>query len=62
MPEKIQRLEAEQLQLQAAIADPNLFKDDPAQGTVALQRLQSLAAELENAYSRWDALELKARA
>ena len=62
MPEKIQRLEAEQLQLQAAIADPNLFKDDPAQGTVALQRLQSLAAELENAYSRWDALELKALA
>ena len=62
MPEKIQRLEAEQLQLQAAIADPNLFKDDPAQGTVALQRLRSLAAELENAYSRWDALELKALA
>jgi ABC transport system ATP-binding/permease protein len=57
MPEKIQRLEAEQLQLQAQIGDPTLFKDDPARGTAALQRLQSLAAELENAYSRWDALE-----
>jgi ATP-binding cassette subfamily F protein uup len=57
MPEKIQVLEAEQLRLQAAIADPNLFKADPARGTAALQRLQSLAAELENAYSRWDALE-----
>jgi ATP-binding cassette subfamily F protein uup len=62
MPEKIQLLEAEQLGLQAAIADPNLFKDDPARGTAALQRLQSLAAELENAYSRWDALESQALA
>jgi ABC transport system ATP-binding/permease protein len=62
MPEKIQRLEAEQLQLQAQIADPTLFKDDPARGTAALQRLQSLAAELENAYSRWDALESQALA
>ena len=60
MPEKIQRLEAEQLQLQTAIADPNLFKDDLARGTAALQRLQSLAAELENAYSVWDALESRA--
>jgi len=57
LPEKIQRLEAEQLELQAAAGDPALFKDDPARGTAALQRLQSLAAELEDAYSRWDALE-----
>jgi ABC transport system ATP-binding/permease protein len=57
MPEKIQRLETEQLQLQAAIADPDLFKRDPERGAAALQRLQSLATELENAYSRWDALE-----
>jgi ATP-binding cassette subfamily F protein uup len=62
MPEKIQRLEAEQLQLQAQIGDPTLFKDDPARGTAAVQRLQSLAAELENAYSRWDALESQALA
>jgi ATP-binding cassette subfamily F protein uup len=57
MPEKIQRLEAEQLELQAAISDPNLFKDDPPRGAAALQRLQSLSAELETAYSRWDELE-----
>jgi ATP-binding cassette subfamily F protein uup len=57
MPEKIQRLESEQLELQAAISDPNLFKDDPPRGATALQRLQSLAAELETAYSRWDELE-----
>jgi ATP-binding cassette subfamily F protein uup len=57
MPEKIQRLEAEQLQLQTAVADPSLFQGNSARGTQTLQRLQSLATELENAYSRWDALE-----
>jgi len=57
MPEKIQGLEAEQLVLQTAISDPNLFKDDPPRGAAALQRLQALAAEIETAYSRWDELE-----
>jgi ATP-binding cassette subfamily F protein uup len=57
MPEKISRLEAEQLQLQAAIADPSLFQGNSERGKAALQRLQSLAEELENAYARWDALE-----
>jgi ABC transport system ATP-binding/permease protein len=57
MPEKISRLEAEQLQLQAAIADPILFQGNSERGKAALQRLQSLAVELENAYARWDALE-----
>jgi ATP-binding cassette subfamily F protein uup len=57
MPENISRLEAEQLQLQTAIADPKLFHGNPEQGKAALQRLQSLAVELENAYARWDVLE-----
>jgi ATP-binding cassette subfamily F protein uup len=35
MPEKISRLEAEQLQLQAAIADPKLFQGNSEQGTDA---------------------------
>src|SRR5882757_3932823 len=51
--QEIQRLEAEQLQLQAAIADPTLFQGPVARGAAALQRLQSLTAEIENAYSRW---------
>jgi ATP-binding cassette subfamily F protein uup len=57
LPEKIQGLEQEQLKLQAAISDPNLFKVDPPAGAAALERLQSLAAQLETAYSRWDELE-----
>jgi ATP-binding cassette subfamily F protein uup len=60
MPEKIQRLEAEQLELQAAIADPALFQGNSARGSDALLRLAALATELENAYSRWDALESEA--
>jgi ABC transport system ATP-binding/permease protein len=57
MPEKIQKLEAEQLELQAAVADPTLFQAKDERGAVALLRLQLLATELENAYSRWDELE-----
>src|ERR1700730_3730418 len=48
MPEKISRLEAEQLQLQTAIADPALFQANSERGKAALQRLQSIAEELEN--------------
>jgi hypothetical protein len=57
MPEKIQRLEAEQLGLQSAILDPALFQGSDGRGAAAIKRLESLAAELEKAYSRWDALE-----
>jgi ATP-binding cassette subfamily F protein uup len=57
LPGLIQRLEAEQIGLNAAIADPNLFKDDPERGAASLQRLQSLAEELDGAYARWGALE-----
>jgi ATP-binding cassette subfamily F protein uup len=57
LPEKIQRLEAEQRELQAAIADPALFQGHDSKGAAALQRLQSVAAELETAYARWEALE-----
>jgi ATP-binding cassette subfamily F protein uup len=57
LPEKIQRLEAEQLELQAAIADPASFQGSDSRGAAALQRLQSLATELESAYARWETLE-----
>jgi ATP-binding cassette subfamily F protein uup len=57
LPAKIQALEAEQLELQTAIADPALFKSDAARAAAALQRLQALTVELETAYSRWDELE-----
>ena len=57
LPEQIQRLEAEQLQLQTLIADPQAFSADRDRAAEALRRLQSLSAELEQCYSRWDELE-----
>jgi ATP-binding cassette subfamily F protein uup len=60
LPEKIQRLEAEQAQLNALISDPAVFRRDKDEGNLALQRLKALAAELETAYSRWDTLDSSA--
>ena len=37
--------------------DRHLAAELLSRGTTSLQRLQSLAAELESAYTRWDALE-----
>jgi ATP-binding cassette subfamily F protein uup len=57
LPEKIQRLEAEQAQLNALISDPAVFQRSKDESSLALRRLQALAAELETAYSRWDMLD-----
>jgi ATP-binding cassette subfamily F protein uup len=57
LPEQIQRLEAEQLQLQTLIGDPQAFSADRERAAEALRRLQALSAELEQCYSRWDELE-----
>ncbi len=57
MPAAIQRLEASQAALQAAVSDPELFRRSPAEASAALQRLQRIAQELEAAYARWDMLE-----
>ena len=60
LPAKIERLEAEQLVLQAALGDPESFRGSSPPGQAALERLQTLVAELEAAYLRWDALESQA--
>jgi ATP-binding cassette subfamily F protein uup len=57
MPELIQRLEGEQGELIAKIADPALFRRSPADATAAAQRLQAVEKELEVAFARWEALE-----
>jgi ATP-binding cassette subfamily F protein uup len=57
MPERIQALETLQGELQGALADPKFFRQSPAEASAALERLQSLVAELEAAYARWDVLE-----
>jgi ATP-binding cassette subfamily F protein uup len=57
LPQRIQALEILQGELQGALADPKFFRQSPAEASAALERLQSVAAELEAAYARWDALE-----
>jgi ATP-binding cassette subfamily F protein uup len=57
LPDTIQRLEAEERELQGRVNDPQFFKREAAAAAEALQRLTTLAAELESAYARWDALE-----
>ena len=57
MPQRIQALETLQGELQGALADPEFFRESPAEASAALERLQALGAELEAAYARWDALE-----
>jgi ATP-binding cassette subfamily F protein uup len=57
LPQLIQRLEAEQLELQTRTSDPKAFRADRARAEAALKRLQTLTAELEASYVRWDELE-----
>jgi len=57
LPQLIERLEAEQSQLQSWVSDPEAFSADRPRAEAALKRLQALSAELETAYARWDELE-----
>jgi ABC transport system ATP-binding/permease protein len=57
LPEKIQRLEAEQVQLNTLISDPAAFQGGSEQGNQALLRLQAVSSELESAYARWETLD-----
>jgi ABC transport system ATP-binding/permease protein len=57
LPAAIERLEAEQTALQAALNEPKFFRESPTEARAATERLRQLTAELEAAYARWDALE-----
>ncbi len=57
LPEKIKGLEEDQAKVQSAMAEPDLFRKNPAEAAARLSRLNALTKELEVAYARWDALE-----
>jgi ATP-binding cassette subfamily F protein uup len=57
LPAAIQQLESEQSALQTALSDPALFRERRAEARDSMERLRTLAAELDAAYARWDALE-----
>ncbi|NOQ51849.1 MAG: ABC transporter ATP-binding protein, partial [Desulfuromonadaceae bacterium] len=58
LPKRIEKLESEQAELHAKLADPNIYKDGDGSLITALQeRLQTIENDLEEAYLRWDELE-----
>jgi ATP-binding cassette subfamily F protein uup len=57
LPERIAALEAEQQQLQAAIADPGFYKKPAAEIHAALERVTAIERELLTALERWDVLD-----
>ena len=57
LPERIEALEAEQLQLQQEMASPDFYRRDGEAIAEANQRLAGLEEALARAYARWEALE-----
>ncbi len=57
LPQRISTLEAEQQQLQAAIAEPDFYKKPAADIHAALERVTAIDVELHAALERWDALD-----
>lgn len=59
LPERIESLEAGIAALHAAMARPGFFQEDRAAADKAVKQAQSLQAELDEAYKRWEYLEGK---
>jgi ATP-binding cassette subfamily F protein uup len=57
LPARIESLEQEQSELQAVTSDPGFYRQEPDTITATLARLDSVAAELEACYTRWEELE-----
>lgn len=57
LPQTIERLEAEQHRLSAAMAQPAFYQREPAEITEAVQRLKDLEEQVAAAYQRWAELE-----
>lgn len=57
LPDRIAALEAEQVAVQAKLADPALYQNAPAEVAQLSARLDALDGEIEAAMLRWEALE-----
>ncbi|MDO9599826.1 MAG: ATP-binding cassette domain-containing protein [Azoarcus sp.] len=57
LPDRIAALEAEQLAVQAKLADPALYQSAPDEVVQLSARLDALDGEIEAAMLRWEALE-----
>jgi ABC transport system ATP-binding/permease protein len=59
LPKKIEKLEAEQHELQQLIASAEFYKQTPEMIASTMTKLKSMEAEIELAYLRWSELEKK---
>ncbi len=57
LPKKLETLESEQSTLQATISDPQFYARPQTDVQQALQRLNDLTQEIEQAYARWSELD-----
>ncbi|PLX82925.1 MAG: ABC transporter ATP-binding protein [Desulfuromonas sp.] len=60
LPDRIEQLETEQVDLHERLADPDLYRSESSQVGALKQRLEEIDTELESAMSRWEELELLA--
>ena len=59
LPDKIEVLEAEQNTLNAELANPDIYRNDPQRAKVLQTRLAAIDTELEQVMLRWEELESK---
>jgi len=57
LPARIEELEDEQTRLHAVLAQADLYQRDPQSFNAVTQQLDTINAELQVAYTRWDKLE-----
>jgi len=57
LPERLQGLEAEKLNIESELADASLYEGAPQTLHHRLQRLAAIATELESGYARWAELD-----
>ena len=62
LPEKISVLEKEQVEINVRLADPDLYRSQPAQVKSLQARVETIDAELLKLLARWEALEAKQNA
>ena len=61
LPALIEKLEAEQTQINAAVASPAFYKEGAEQIHQTLARLEEIQQALLDAYARWDELDSKSK-
>ena len=61
LPEIIENLEAERNELYRSMSDPEFYRKNGPEVASALAKLKTVELQLDTAYSRWEALDTKAR-